>query len=278
MRLKTLEEGLKSTTSTSVDHKASCGTPKPGNSSSIENISSGERTRSVSQPRASSINRHSPKPVLEKELKRGNSLKMRYGFGELLVRKGLWSSRSKVGNIDDLERAKMGRENNDVNVDKIKENGSEVLDNVELYVHVKKDPESNTGLNPHKDDIVSGFLYDKLQKEVICLRKSCEKKDDYLNAKDEEIKVLMKKVDTLVRALEVESRKMKREAAAREKNSAANMHDGSKDLRKTKRSALVHSSFPAVLVVLHLVLVLKSSFDINNCHLTKKEILTIAIM
>ncbi|KAK1359485.1 hypothetical protein POM88_043959 [Heracleum sosnowskyi] len=68
-----------------------------------------------------------------------------------------------------------------------------------------------------------GFLYDKLQKEVICLRKSCEKKDDYLNAKDEEIKVLMKKVDTLVRALEVESRKMKREAAAREKNSAANV-------------------------------------------------------
>ncbi|KAK1361075.1 hypothetical protein POM88_045549 [Heracleum sosnowskyi] len=39
------------------------------------------------------------------------------------------------------------------------------------------------GLNPQKDDLVSGFLYDKLQKE---------------------------KVDTLVRALEVESRKMKR--------------------------------------------------------------------
>lgn len=239
MRLKTLEEGLKSTTSISVDLKASCGTPKPGNSSSIENISGGERTRSVSQPRASSINRHSPKPVLEKELKRGNSLKMRYGFGELLVRKGLWSSRNKVGNMDDLERGKMGRGNND----KIKENGSEVLDNIEPYVCGKEDPESITGLNPHKDDSVSGFLYDKLQKEVICLRKSCEKKDDYLNAKEEEIKVLMKKVDTLVRALEVESRKMKREAAAREKNSAANMVDGNKDLRKTKRSALVYNHF-----------------------------------
>ncbi|KAL8099978.1 microtubule-associated protein 70-5-like [Apium graveolens] len=233
LRLKTLEEGLKST-NTSVDHKASSGTPKPGNSSSTENISTGERMRSVSQPRGSSV-RPSPKPVLEKDLKRGNSLKMRYGFGELLVRKGLWSSRSKVGNIDDLERAKMGRENNDMNIDKIKENGSEVLDNVEPYVCVKEDPESITGLNPYKDDIVSGFLYDKLQKEVICLRKSCEKKDDNLNAKNEEIKVLMKKVDTLVRALEVESRKTKREAAAREKNSAANMIDGNKDLRKTKR-------------------------------------------
>lgn len=242
MRLKTLEEGLKNTTSISVDHKASCGTSKPGNSRSIENISSGERTRSVSQPRASSIDRHSPKPVLEKELKRGNSLKMRYGFGELLVRKGLWSSRNKVGNIDDSERGKI-RENNDMNVDKIKEDGSEVLDNVQPYVRVKEDPESITGLNPHKDDLVSGFLYDKLQKEVICLRKSCEKKDDYLNAKDEEVKVLMKKVDTLVRALEVESRKMKREAAAREKNSAANMLDGNKDLRKTKRSVLVYHYF-----------------------------------
>ncbi|KAK1395453.1 Microtubule-associated protein 70-5 [Heracleum sosnowskyi] len=172
LRLKTLEEGLKSTTSVSVDHKASFGIPKPGNCSSIENISSGERMRSVSQPRASSINRHAPKPVLEKELKRVNSLKMRYGFGELLVRKGLWSSRNKVGNIDDLERAKMGRENNDVNIDNIKENGSEVLDVVEPYVRVKEDPESITGLNPQKDDLVSGFLYDKLQKEVICLRKS----------------------------------------------------------------------------------------------------------
>lgn len=39
------------------------------------------------------------------------------------------------------------------------------------------------------DDIVSGFLYDKLQKEVICLRKFCETKESALNTKDEEIKV-----------------------------------------------------------------------------------------
>jgi len=39
------------------------------------------------------------------------------------------------------------------------------------------------------DDIVSGFLYDKLQKEVICLRKFCETKESVLSTKDEEIKV-----------------------------------------------------------------------------------------
>ncbi|KAL1832314.1 hypothetical protein ACET3Z_001965 [Daucus carota] len=234
LRLKTLEEGLKHTPSLSVNQKASSGTPKPGNSSSTDNISSGERMRSVSQPRASTINRNLQKPILEKELKRGNSLKMRYGFGELLVRKGLWSSRSKVGNVDELERARMGKEN-DVNTDKMKENGIEVLENVEPFVPVTEDSESITGLNPQNDDSVSGFLYDKLQKEVISLRKSCEKKDNILSAKDEEIKVLMKKVDTLVKALEVESRKIKRETAEREKNSAANMINGYNNSRKTKR-------------------------------------------
>ncbi|XP_017257461.1 microtubule-associated protein 70-5 [Daucus carota subsp. sativus] len=233
LRLKTLEEGLKQTPNITVNQKASSGSPKPGNSSSTENVSNGERMRSVSQPRASAINRNLQKPILEKELKRGNSLKMRYGFGELLVRKGLWSSRSKVGNIDELERAKTGKEN-DVNIDKMKENGSEVLDNVEPYVAVREDSESITGLNPQTDDSVSGFLYDKLQKEVISLRKSCEKKDNNLSAKDEEIKVLMKKVDTLVKALEVESRKIKRETAEREKNSAANMINGYNNSRKTK--------------------------------------------
>lgn len=39
------------------------------------------------------------------------------------------------------------------------------------------------------EDTVSGFLYDKIQKEVINLRKLCEVKDGNLNTKDEEIKV-----------------------------------------------------------------------------------------
>ncbi|CAI8611656.1 unnamed protein product [Vicia faba] len=62
-----------------------------------------------------------------------------------------------------------------------------------------------------------GFLYDRLQKEVIKLRKSCETKDISLQDKDEEIKMLRKKVDALTKAMEVEWKKMKREAAAREK-------------------------------------------------------------
>ena len=39
------------------------------------------------------------------------------------------------------------------------------------------------------EDMVSGFLYDRLQKEVIALRKVCESKEGTINAKNEEIKV-----------------------------------------------------------------------------------------
>lgn len=43
--------------------------------------------------------------------------------------------------------------------------------------------------NVDSEDMVSGFLYDRLQKEVIALRKICESKEGTINAKNEEIKV-----------------------------------------------------------------------------------------
>jgi hypothetical protein len=86
------------------------------------------------------------------------------------------------------------------------------------------------------DDVVSGFLYDRLQKEVIALRRFCEVKDGTLNAKDEEIKMLMKKVDTLTKAIEVESKKMKREAATREKESVSAKMDDNKKIKNESSS------------------------------------------
>ncbi|KAJ8551780.1 hypothetical protein K7X08_021795 [Anisodus acutangulus] len=81
-----------------------------------------------------------------------------------------------------------------------------------------KENMNNTGSSESNDnDMVSGFLYDRLQKEVLCSRKFCETKESALNTKDEEIKMLMKKIETLYKAIEVESRKMKSEAAIREK-------------------------------------------------------------
>ncbi|RYR20492.1 hypothetical protein Ahy_B03g065649 [Arachis hypogaea] len=82
-------------------------------------------------------------------------------------------------------------------------------------------------------EVVSGFLYDKLQKEVVNLRKSCEVEDSNLQAKHEEIKMLTMKGDGLMEAMEVELKKMKREAAAREKEVSSSTTDEKKKTRST---------------------------------------------
>ncbi|XP_047342171.1 microtubule-associated protein 70-1-like [Impatiens glandulifera] len=72
-----------------------------------------------------------------------------------------------------------------------------------------------------EDSTVPGILYDLLQKEVICLRKSGHEKDQSLKDKDDAIEMLAKKVDTLTKAMEVEAKKMRREVATMEKEVAA---------------------------------------------------------
>ncbi|KAL5066389.1 hypothetical protein RYX36_028126 [Vicia faba] len=97
------------------------------------------------------------------------------------------------------------------------DNKSEVAENETIVDLDEEDFQSKKPNDSASDDFVSGFLYDRLQKEVIKLRKSCETKDISLQDKDEEIKMLRKKVDALTKAMEVEWKKMKREAATREK-------------------------------------------------------------
>ncbi|CAN6988128.1 unnamed protein product [Brassica rapa subsp. trilocularis] len=110
-----------------------------------------------------------------------------------------------------------------------KEN-SKVTSNGSVDQHEGKAEEDG---NVDSEDMVSGFLYDRLQKEVISLRKICESKEGTINAKNEEIKMLLKKVDALTKAIEVETKKAKREAAAREKeNALAILNEGSKRCRK----------------------------------------------
>ncbi|CAA7401356.1 unnamed protein product [Spirodela intermedia] len=74
--------------------------------------------------------------------------------------------------------------------------------------------------NP-ESDMVSGLLYDMLQKEVVNLRKGIHEKDQSLKDKDDAIEMLAKKVDTLTKAMEIEAKKMRREVAAMEKEVAA---------------------------------------------------------
>ncbi|KAI3499018.1 hypothetical protein L1887_34810 [Cichorium endivia] len=223
LRLKTLEDGLKN---------SSCGSPKVDKSNHFFGIlsSNGGRKRSTSQPRASS--------TTSGEVRRGNSLNKKYNSGENLVKKSLWASRSRVVDRDEKENNEMVLENTaGVNLGKFKDDRDHVgTGRVAAGGGDGRQDESAAG----GFDVVSGFLYDKLQKEVISLRKFCGMKDDMLNEKVEENKVLIKKVENLVKAMEVESKKWKREAAMRDKNSTPIKTDDQKpvkNLNTSKRAA-----------------------------------------
>nr|KJB67410.1 hypothetical protein B456_010G189900 [Gossypium raimondii] len=214
LRLKILEDGLKQASSLSVN--ASYGSPKPDKSSNILGLltgSSGPRKRSTSQPRASTISATLlQRPSVETEtantrIRQGSSLRRRPVSEENMVRKNLWASRCKVADSSEKENAE-----NKVNEQTEKKNNEE---------------NENRG---NAEDMVSGFLYDKLQKEVINLRKFCEAKDNSLNAKDEEIKMLMKKVEAFSRAMEMESKRVKKETqlVKEKKNGSPKMEDTKK--------------------------------------------------
>lgn len=232
LRLKTLEEGLKPVSSFSVNPNASCGSPKPGKTSNILGFltsNGGIRKRSTSQPRGSTISRSSPlrQPSIETENanavgihNRADRFKKKCGSGENLLRKGMWMSRSKVVDRGGKENAEV-KTNTDSYIDKHKSNDAAISAETNSKVGGNEDLQSKGGTISSSEDVVSGFLYDRLQKEVINLRKYCETKECSLNAKDQEIQMLMKKVDALTKSIEVEFRKVKREAAAREKEAVS---------------------------------------------------------
>ncbi|MCD7451710.1 hypothetical protein HAX54_013093 [Datura stramonium] len=234
LRLKTLEEGLKQAPSVSV---ISNGSPKPQKTNHLFGILSsnvGLRKRSTSQPRASTINKISEQQSLEKRRDDASKQFNKEGSGDSLVKKSLWTSRNKV--VDNAEK-----ENAEIEENSEGHMYSKEMTNTQKIKNGAGDHEENKnkGRNESNDnDMVSGFLYDRLQKEVLCLRKFCETKESVLNAKDEEIKMLMKKIETLNKAIEVESRKMKREAAIREKDSVSTKIDDNARSRNSLTSSV----------------------------------------
>ncbi|KAM4101629.1 hypothetical protein ACB094_05G158200 [Castanea mollissima] len=233
LRLKIIEEGLKDSSSFSVNPNRFCKSPKTEKSSNIFGFltsNGGLRKRSTSQPRASTVSRSSPlqNPIVENEtanvtleLKQANNLKKKHASGENMLKKSIWASRSKV--VDSNEKENTDNDETTASPERKSKSGGD------------EDPQ-NKGSN---EDVVSGLLYDRLQKEVINLRKLCDVKESTLNTKDEEIKVLIKKVDALTKAIEVESKKMKREAAAREKEAASMKVDDNRKNRHANSSTRV---------------------------------------
>nr|GMD47232.1 microtubule-associated protein 70-5-like [Ipomoea batatas] len=199
LRLKTLEQGLKQTANNNVNPKVLNGFSKqPEKANHLFGIlSSNAVTKKRPSDQESSAD-NSGEPKQHQQ--NNNDQKKRHH--------GLWYSRNRIHDDDNGENS--GNFNN-------KSRDYEITKNDE--------------------DMVSGFLYDRLQKEVINMRKCFDTKENALNAKDEEIKMLTKKIETLTKAIEVESRKTKRGAAIREKDSSSTIkykYDG--NIRQTNSS------------------------------------------
>ncbi|CAI0374312.1 unnamed protein product, partial [Linum tenue] len=202
LRLKTLEEGLKQATNISTNSNKFRESPKcEKHGSSILGFlasNAGLRKRSASQPRASMVaGRGLLLQQANVETERNESRKQ--GSSESTVRKSLWASRSRVVDSTGKENAE-GRANADLNADK-------TMKDIENTAVANEEVQEKESVSPRAEDLVSGFLYDKLQKEVINLRRACEAKESSLNAKDHQIQMLMRKVDSLTRSIEVESKK-----------------------------------------------------------------------
>lgn len=244
LRLKTLEEGLKHVSIFSVTADASV---RPQQAEKFEHILgflsniTGSRKRSTSQPRPSFTANGSsilqqPNAVSEAanvsgNLKRVNSLKMKYGTGENIVKKHLWASKNKFADNGGKENT-VTKVNSDANVNGIVRDVA-VSEQAKTKSDGDADSQNKENSVVGNEDLMSGFLYDRLQREVINLRKLCEEKDGTLLAKDEEIKILLKKVDALTKAMEVETKKLKREAATREKEMMAKLEENNHKSRNT---------------------------------------------
>ncbi|XP_068668510.1 microtubule-associated protein 70-5-like [Aristolochia californica] len=244
LRLKTLEEGLKHVASFSSNPISSSGsheTEKPEHVLGFLSNKTGPRKRSSSQPRAS-ISKTSvlqqPNVGVETanspgQFKQLSSLKTKFGTGENMFKRNLWASKSKF--MDDG-----GKENSesDVNIytnsDSFSPEEMPMSDETEVNVIGELGVQNKSNMDSRNEDLVSGFLYDRIQREVISLRKFCQEKDGILNAKEHEIKMLQRKSDGLTKAMEIEAKKMKREAAAREKDALlAKSNDNKQKNRNT---------------------------------------------
>ncbi|KAG6691756.1 hypothetical protein I3842_10G079700 [Carya illinoinensis] len=197
LKLKIIEEGLKDVSNFSVNPNRFCGSPRTEKSSNIFGfLTSNDRTkkRSTCQPRASSISKSLllQQPNMEnetanvvEELKQASNLRKKNSSRENVLRKGMWASRSKVVDSSEKENTEI-RAETDLNINKGNKDETTASPEIKPKSCSNVDPQSEG----NNEDAVSRYLYDRLQKEVINLRKLCEVSDSTLNAKDEEIKNL----------------------------------------------------------------------------------------
>ncbi|KAH0469308.1 hypothetical protein IEQ34_002540 [Dendrobium chrysotoxum] len=191
LRLRTLEEGLRFSSQHGGPRKKTLLKPSKSKSSI---------TSSIMQQANSSTGHTDTVGNFDTE----NGMETKYIIGESSVRK---NSDLKCKNYDS------GKQNSEEKEIPSKHKVDSKISNEQ---NACEELESSILINGEKD-MVSGFLYDILQKEVINLRKSLAERDGLLSAKDEEIKVLHRKVAALTKSTEIKLQKARKEAINREK-------------------------------------------------------------
>lgn len=151
-------------------------------------ISSG-RSRRQSLGGAENLSRSASNGFASRRTTNSQSGSIRSNSASVLLRNAKISSRSFDGGSRSLDRDKL-IPNTARKLEELTETGDEIQNGETIGTH-----ESSTNGNPIEktkskhDDLVSGALYDLLQKEVITLRKACYDKDQGLKDKDEAIEV-----------------------------------------------------------------------------------------
>nr|ACL53445.1 unknown [Zea mays] len=206
LRLKVLEDGLRGTPS------GSCRPSMEGKC-----ISNGPPRR-LSLGGADSISKISPNGVLMRRSPSFNSRSPLSTSSCLVLKHAGRTSKSFDGGTRSLDQGKVlgsGPHSLNRSTDAVRD--CETADSWKANAEEK----SNETANNDSADMVSGVLYDVLQKEVVSLRKACHEKDQTLKDKEDAMEMLAKKVDTLHKAKEVEAKKKRQEIAALEKKFAA---------------------------------------------------------
>ncbi|KAL5211716.1 hypothetical protein ABZP36_022563 [Zizania latifolia] len=205
LRLKVLEDGLRGPPS---------GSSRPTEGKTISNGPS----RRLSLGGADNMSKISLNGMLARRSPSFNSRSSLSTSSSLVIKHAKGTSRSFDGGTRSLDRGKVL-----VNGPHLLNRSTDAVRDCETTDDWKSNTEekSNETTDSNTSDMVSGVLYDMLQKEVVSLRKACHEKDQSLKDKDDAIEMLAKKVDTLTKAMEVEAKKMRREVAAMEKEVAA---------------------------------------------------------
>lgn len=184
MRLKVLEDGLRMTSSSGSTRSSA--EPKA--------LSNGPSSRRLSLGGADNLSRLSTNGVFSR---RSPSFQMRSSLSassSMVLKHAKGTSKSFDGGTRSLDRGKVlgngvGHLLNR-STDTVQNGGT----NDTWKPNLEEKPTDGTTTNSESSDMVSGMLYDMLQKEVITLRKACHEKDQSLKDKDDAIEVEIKKI------------------------------------------------------------------------------------